>query len=143
MLADDIAAALPGLRAQAEAMMVDTCLIERQRVDVNGDPVRVMDPDTLAYTYVWDEVYAGKARAQRFRGQGLSDMVVGAVEFGKASLQVQVPIAVAGVRPGDRVTFTAVGAISDPALLSEVATVVDDLSKTHATKRTLICEEVT
>lgn len=142
MIADDIAAALPELRAHAESMMVDSCLITRQRLDPNGEPVRTMDPDTLELTYVWDEVYAGKCRVQRFRGQGLSDVMAGEVEFGKAYLQLQVPIAVLGVRPKDRVTFTAVGAISDPALLSEVATVVDDLSKTHATKRTLMCEVV-
>ena len=143
MLHDDIAAALPELRAHAESMMVDTVLIERQRVDEDGNPVRSMDPTTLEYTFVWDEVYAGKGRVQRFRGQGLSDVVVGGTEFGKASMQVQVPITVLGVRPKDRVTVTAVAPISDPALLSEVATVVDDLSKTHATKRTLMCEVVT
>lgn len=142
MLHDDIAAALPELRAHAESMMVDACLIERRRVDTNGEPVRVMDPVTLEYTDVWDEVYSGRCRVQRFRGQGLSDVLAGEVEFGKAYLQLQVPLAVLGVRPKDRATVTAVHAISDPALLSEVATVMDDMSKTHATKRTLMCEVV-
>lgn len=142
-LFDEVAAGLPELRAEMERGMVDSCLIERQRVDVNGNPVRSMDPTTLEYTDAWDEVYSGRCRVQRFRGQGLSDVMAGGAEFGKAFLQLQVPIAVVGVRPGDRVAFTAVGAVSDPALLSEVATVVDDLSKTHATKRTLMCEVVT
>lgn len=142
MLGDAVNATLPLLRAQAESLMVDTVLIDRQRLDANGDPIRTMDPETLELTYVWDEVYSGPARVQRFHGQGMSDVLAGEFEFGKAFLMLQVPIAVVGPRPKDRITVTAVAAISDPALAGETATVVDDLSKTHATKRTLMCEGV-
>ena len=44
MLHDDIAAALPELRAHAESLMVDSCAIARRRLDEDGVPVREMDP---------------------------------------------------------------------------------------------------
>lgn len=122
--------------------MVDTCTVERVRLDENKEPVREMDPVTLEVSEVWDVVHSGRCRSQRFRGQGLSDVVVGGVEFGKSSLMMQLPISALGVARGDRVTVTAVGAVSDPALVGVVATVVADVSKTHATKRTLMCEVV-
>ena len=139
MLFDDVAAALPGLRAEAERGMVDAVTIERQRVDGNGDPVTDLDPETLAEVPVFDAVHSGKARVQRGISQG-HEPVSGGVEFGVYRLEVQLPIAVVGVRPGDRVTVTA--ATFDPDLVGKVATVRAVPDKTHATKRSLMCEEV-
>lgn len=142
MLGDDIAAALPGLREHALSMMVDTCEIARRQVDANGEPVRELDPVTLELTDVWDAVHSGPCRVQRWTGQGMSNVVAGGYEFGNASLMVQLPIDAVGIRSGDRVEITDVSTVSDPALLGAVAWVKDDMTKSHATKRTLACEEV-
>lgn len=140
MIHDDIARVLPELQAHAESMMVDACRIERLAVDENGEPVRVMDPETLAYEDSWETVYAGKARVQRASTSSDHAADAGEFQYGVESVELQLPIAVAGVRRGDRVTVTS--STFDPDLLDVVATVRVNLTKTHPTKRTLICEEV-
>lgn len=143
MIHDDIAAALPELRAHAESLMVDSCTITSRRLDESGEPVREMDPVTLELTDVWDEVYAGRCRVQRPGAVMVGrEPVVGGVEFNVETVHVQVPLTVLGVKTNDRVTITAVGAISDPENLGLVASVRTNRHKTHATKRTLVCEEV-
>lgn len=137
MIGDDLAAALPELRAQAESMMRDTVLVERY----NGGFTR--DPVTLEDTPTFDTVYDGPGRVQRSGQLSPHETVAGEVEFGVNALMVQLPLSAAGVKKGDRVTVTAVGPVSDPDLLGLVATVQANLSKSHATKRTLVCEEVT
>lgn len=141
MIADPIAAALPELRAHAESLMTDSVAITRQRLDEDGEPVRVMDPVTLELTDVWDEVASTSARVQRTESQE-QEPVVGEVEHGVERLTVQAPLAVLGVKRGDRVTVTAVGPLSDPDLVGVVATVKANLVKTHATMRRLACEVV-
>lgn len=144
MIHDDIAAALPELRAHAESLMVDSCTITRRRLDESGEPVREMDPDTLELTDVWDEVYSGRCRVQRPGAVMVGrEPVVGGVEYSVETVHVQVPLAALGVKTDDRVTITAVGATSDPENLGLVASVRTNQHKTHATKRTLVCEEVT
>lgn len=144
MIHDDIAAALPELRAHAESLMVDSCTIARRRLDESGEPVRDMDPVTLELTDVWDEVYSGRCRVQRPGAVMVGrEPVVGGVEYSVETVHVQVPLAALGVKADDRVTITAVGAISDPENLGLVASVRTNQHKTHATKRTLVCEEVT
>lgn len=141
MIHDDIAAALPELRAHAESLMVDSCTITRRRLDEAGEPVREMDPVTLEYTDVWDEVASTSARVQRTESQE-QEPVVGDIEHGVERLTVQTPLTVSGVKRGDRVTVTAVGPLSDPDLLGMVATVKANLTKTHATMLRLACEVV-
>ena len=136
-LGDDLAAALPELRAQAESMMRDTVLVER----ANGGFTR--DPVTLEDTPTFDSVYSGSGRVQRSGQLSPHETVAGEVEFGVNALMVQLPLSAVGIRKGDRVTVTSVGPVSDPDLLDMVATVQANLSKSHATKRTLVCEEVT
>lgn len=144
MIHDAIAAALPELRAHAESLMVDSCTIARRRLDEDGEPVREMDPETLELTDVWDEVYAGKCRVQRPGAVMVGrEPVVGGVEYNVETVHVQVPLTVLGVKADDRVAITAVGAISDPDSAGMVLSVRVNQHKTHATKRTLVCEEVT
>lgn len=144
MIHDDIAAALRELRAHALRLMVDSCAITRRRLGEDGEPVREMDPVTLELTDVWDEVYAGRCRVQRPGAVMVGrEPVVGGVEYGVETVHVEVPLTVLGVKTNDRVTITAVGAISDPENLGLVASVRTNRHKTHATKRTLVCEEVT
>ena len=74
---------------------------------------------------------------------GSAEPVVGEREFGVNALTAQLPLTSLGVKRGDRVEVTAIGPLTDPDLLGAVATVKVNLTKTHATKRTLVCEEVT
>lgn len=134
MLADDIAAALPELRAQAESLMRDAVLIQRQ-TGVTTDPV------TLEETPTYATVYTGKARIQR-PGNQPADLVAGEVEFGIEAVLIQAPLTATGIDRDHRVTVTALGPESDPDLLGLVATVKANLTKSHPTKRTLVCEEV-
>lgn len=135
-LGDDIAATLPELRAHAESMMRDTIRLERQ-TGTTPDPV------TLEEVPTWATVYDGKARIQRTGQVSPSEQVVGEVEFGLNAVLIQLPLTAVGVKKGHRVTVAAVGPESDPDLLGLVATVQANLTKSHPTKRTLVCEEVT
>lgn len=137
-------AALRSRRREALRLMVDSCTITRRRLDENGEPVREMDPVTLELTDVWDEVYAGRCRVQRPGAVMVGrEPVVGGVEYNVETVHVQVPMTVLGVKADDRVTITATGAISDPDSVGMVLSVRVNQHKTHATKRTLVCEEVT
>lgn len=124
--------------------MVDSCTITRRRLGEDGEPVREMDPVTLELTDVWDEVYTGRCRVQRPGAVMVGrEPVVGGVEYSVETVHVQVPMTVLGVKADDRVTITATGAISDPDSVGMVLSVRVNQHKTHATKRTLVCEEVT
>jgi hypothetical protein len=135
MLGDDVAAELPRFRAQAESLMVDTVTVERP----DGTTI---DPDTLAEVVAFVEVYAGKARIQRPGALSPQDIVAGGYEFDERSVLAQLPLTATGIASADRLTVTAVGPLTDPDLDGLVATVQANLTKTHPTKRTLVCEEV-
>lgn len=141
MIGHDIAAALPEIRAHAESMMVDTCRIDRQRVDEDGNPVTEMDPVTLEIVEVWDVVHGGPCRAQRRDVSSSPEQMAGEFEFEVSPLEMQLPISATGVRRLDRVTITA--AAFDPELVGIEATVLTTRAKTHATKRELTCKVVT
>jgi len=132
----DIAAALPELRAHAESLMTDTVRLER----VTGS---TPDPVTLEMVDTYETVYEGEGRVQRSGQLSPHESVAGEVEFGVNALMVQLPLSASGIKKNDRVTVVAVDPVSDPDLLGLVATVRANLTKTHATKRTLVCEEVT
>lgn len=134
-LADEVAASLPEMRLEAESLMVDTVVVEQQ----DGTTI---DPDTLAEVLAWVPVYEGIARIQRPGALSPRDVVAGGYEFDERSILAQLPLAVTGIVSGHRVRVTAVGAVSDPDLVGLVATVQANLAKTHATKRTLVCQEV-
>ena len=136
MLGHDVAAALPDFRAHAESLMVDTVFVEVLTDEVDTDPV------TLVETPVWAEVYAGPGRIQRPGALSPREQVNGAYEFGIKSLLAQLPLSATGIERGMRVTVVAVGPLTDLDLLDVVATVQANLSKTHPSKRTLVCEEV-
>ena len=136
MIGDDLAAALPELRAQAESMMRDTVRVERETGTTTPDPV------TLEEVPVFALVLESKGRVQRSGQLSPRETVAGEVEFGVNALMVQLPLSAAGIKKGDRLTVTAIDAASDPDLLGLVATVQANLTKSHPTKRTLVCEEV-
>lgn len=134
MLADDVAAELPFLRAQAESLMVDTVLVQV----ATGETT--IDPDTLAEVPAFSDVYSGPARIQRPGSLSPRDDVAGAFEFNVEAVLAQLPLSAVGISYGMRLTVTAVGALSDPDLVGLVSTVRANLTKTHPSKRTLVCE---
>ena len=115
--------------------MVDSCRIER----ATGTTI---DPDTLAEVPVYETVYEGRCRVQRPGSLAPRESVAGGFEFGINTVTLQAPLSATGVRKYDRATVTAIADTTDPDLLGLVATVRANLTKTHPTKRTLICEEV-
>lgn len=136
MLGQDIAAELPGLRVEAESLMVDTLLVEVDTGDVDTDPV------TLEEVPVWAEVYAGPGRIQRPGALSPREQVAGGFEFDVRAVLAQLPLSATGIEQGMRVTAVALADTTDPDLLGLVATVQANLTKTHPTKRTLVCQEV-
>ena len=135
MLADAIREVLPVLRAEAEAMMVDSCTITR------ADGGTAMDPVTLEEVPTYAAVWSGKCRVQRSGALSPREQSGAAgFEFGIDSLLIQLPLSATGIKRGDVLTVT--DATTDPDLLDVKATVQANMAKTHATKRTLVCEEV-
>ena len=135
MIADDIAAFLPQMRAQAESLMVDACTIKRQTGEVtNPDP-----PFDVTPTY--QTVYTGKCRVQSSTTQGTQNPEAGGREWTLQAYVVQLPIEGSGdIEPGDIVTVTA--ASLDADLVGREFTVAQNPPKTHATMRRLQVEEV-
>lgn len=129
------ASAVAAGRAAAEALMVDEVTIDR------ATGATTLDPVTLAEVPVFAPVYSGPARIQRTNSLSPSDTVVGGFEFTTSAFLAQLPLSASGIRKGDRLTVTAI-ASADADLLGLVGTVRGNLTKTHPTKRTLVCEEV-
>jgi hypothetical protein len=119
-------------RAAAEALMVDACLIREITGESTG-PGGVVTP-----TYA--TVYEGKCRIQQPDAQARQE------DSGQAYLlmsrrQLQLPMAVTGVRADQVVTITA--SVNDPDLTGRVFVVRDEAAKTHATSRRVGIEERT
>ena len=98
-LVDDILRALPVFRAEAESLMVDTCLITR------GGAV-VTDSDTGNVTRTRTTVYEGKCQVQSKNSSTANPEAGGAV-FTVVSRQVKIPANSADVKDGDEVEITA------------------------------------
>lgn len=133
MLGDDIAAALPELRAQAESMMVDTCKVEY----VNGT---TWDEGSGTSVPAYATRYEGKCRVQTTLTSEANPNA-GEREWTVQSLTVAVPMSAIGFEVGDRVTITS--AALDADLVGRVFTVVALAHKTHMTARRLRVDEVT
>lgn len=139
MLGDDIAQALPGLRAQSESLMVDTCIITK-----DGEGESALDPDT-------DEridpprvaVYEGKCRIQVasiIAGSSTSEAGERAWVVQDATLQLPVPDTEV-VAIGHIAEITT--CVNDDALVGHKLTVTALHTKTHATSRRLRVTEAT
>jgi hypothetical protein len=97
-LVDDILAALPVFRHEANSLMLDECTITRP-----GEPVT--DPDTGDVTNSAETVYAGKCKVQS-KDSATSSPEAGEHTFTVVSRQVHIPANAADVRDGDVVTIT-------------------------------------
>jgi hypothetical protein len=131
----DRAALLARAQAAAEAGMVDTCTIRR----VTGE---AMDPNTgvVGPTYLSPDPYAGKCRVQQH--QATADQHDAGQDYLLLlRLEVQLPMAVAGLEVGDEVTITA--SAYDPDLPGRVFLIHDLAHKTEATARRVQCTERT
>ena len=125
-------------RRWAEALMVDTLVVD---VPTGGTTT---NPNTLAEVPIYGApIYNGPGRIQRSGAMSPRDNVAGGFEFGVGTPIAQLPLSATGIPKGARVTVAAIGDTTDPDLLGLVATVQANLTKTHPTKRTLVCEEVT
>ena len=135
MLGDDLAAALPELRAHAESMMLDACTI------TGPGSAPVWDEATGEWSTPGSAtVYQGKCRVQRADGPPAGSQA-GSADWSLNHVRVDLPVATStAVREGHVVTITA--AAFDPQLVGVVATVVGEHHKTLATARRLQCEEV-
>lgn len=132
-LAADLSAALPFLQAEAEAMMVDTCIIDRP-----GEPVT--DPDSGAVTPSHTLVYEGKCKVQQTQAQASSPEAGGAV-FTVQTSRLDLPVGAGPIETGDRIRIT--GARFDPALLGSEFRVTELFKKSWPTAQRIPVEELT
>lgn len=132
-LASDLSAALPFLQAQAESLMLDSCIIDRP-----GEPVT--DPETGAVTPSYTPVYEGKCKVQLGASQAASPEAGGAV-FNVQRSRLDLPIGVGPIETGDRVRITA--ARFNPALADNVYRVTELFEKTWQTAQRIPVEELT
>jgi hypothetical protein len=99
-LMDDILAALPVFRVEAESLMIDTCRIARRTGEL------VTDPSTGDVTNSAETVYEGKCKVQS-KDSATSNPEAGGAVFTVVSRQVHIPANAALVRDGDIVEITA------------------------------------
>lgn len=133
LLGVDVDEALPVLRAHAESLMRDSCVIERR-----GEPVR--DEVTLETREDWQVVYSGPCRVKAGGSQPSTDAVAGGLVT-VADAVVKLPVGPERFADDDRVTVT--GSAYDPALVGAVFTVLARETVTTATSRRLHVSEVT
>ena len=136
MLADEIAAALPGLRAEAEARMVDSCTITSGSTPgAWNDTTGVFDPPTKVI------VYSGKCRVRNaFGAPQATD--AGETMWGVDQCVVSVPVeGSAAVTDGHEVEITA--CVNDPGMVVQTFTVMAGHFQTDSTARRLPCQVVT
>ena len=135
-LGDDLAAALPVLRAEAESMMRDACTVSRA-----SDAPPVFNDETGLYEpATGSTVYSGRCQVQ------LVDVLPQVAVSGEADVSsqraiVKLPVdGSEGVKIGDVVVITA--ATLDADLLGRSYVVRGLHHKSFATARRLQCEEV-
>ena len=136
MLVDDIAHALPELRAQAESLMTSTCTI---REKASGEPVT--GPDGEVTFPPGPVVYSGKCRVRPAGGQS-GTVDVGGAELFTFDYLVSLPFDADGsanVREG---MPCRIDTSPDPALVGVEVEVSKVDRGDHITARRLFCSEV-
>lgn len=124
MIGDDIAAALPELRAEAESLMHDECRIER----ADG---WTTDPDNGQRIKTWRPVAATPCRVVRV-GTSNHREPAGGQTRDIAGLELRLPWSASDLQLGDRLTLTT---SSDPRLLDAPITITEVSHATHAVAR--------
>lgn len=124
MIGDDIAAALPALRAEAESLMVDRGTIER----ADGWDV---DPDNGQRVPRWAAVATTPVRVVRVTVADLQSST-GGQSLTQAVVEFRAPWTLADLRIGDRIILTA---SADSRLLGVPIVVSEIDHATHAVAR--------
>lgn len=97
---------LPELRAQAESLMTEQCVIERPGPTA-------YNPDTHTDEPTWGHVYAGRCRVRPISGMSGAELSeIFGQEITTLAHAGTLPITVTGARAGDRLTITS--ADTDP-----------------------------
>ena len=136
MLADDIAATLPGLRAEAEARMSDTfTAYAYTTIKVDG----IDEQDWAAQYETPGRVSGTSANA---RDTYTRYVQVGGVERPEVQGGLHIPLSADLPEIGWRFECTAVGPASDPALLGRRWQVTNVPTKSYATARRLDVVEI-
>ena len=127
-----VSATLRG-RAAAEALMLDSCKVERP-----GDPVT--DPESGNVTPSMSPVYEGKCKVQQTMSQGANPSA-GSHAFTIQDSRVDFPVSAGPLMVDDVVTITA--SELDPQLVGTVFRVAELFHKTYATAQRTRVDEVT
>ena len=137
MLGQEIAAALPELRAHAASLMVDACIVTRGGGVIWDDAAGgyIPDPNDPPTT-----VYEGKCRL-RNAAPAPQNADAGETTWAVDLVVVSLPVVGSeGVADGDTVTVTA--SSFDAAAVGAVLTVQSAHVQTHSTARRLSCQVV-
>lgn len=126
-LRSDVEFVLPELRAAAESLMTDTCVIGTESTD------QVLNQDTLEYEYVFTPVYDGPCRFKAGNVQA-SDVESASQLLVSQLATLSLPIDTStDVRNGMQVRVT--GSVTDPALPGTTATIEAPFRSSYATAR--------
>lgn len=134
-LAWDVQNTLPGLRAQAEGLMVDACTI-------TGPVTKEWDEDTSSYTETRPTIYEGACRVRVATLQPL-DVTVQGQALVQDDYVLSIPVDAAGsgsVGKGHQVTVTACR--NDPSLVGIQFQILAEHHMTFATARRFPIQQV-
>lgn len=120
-------------RREAEALMVDVCVVRRQ----TG---KATDPVTGRVVPVLAPVYSGACKVQQTMAQS-NTTVSGDYQFTLQNTRLDVPVSAGPLRVNDTVELTS--SALDPQLVGRVYRVVELFHKTFATSQRTRVEEVT
>lgn len=128
-----VAAAVPIMRAHAESLMLDRCRIDRAASSFDEAQQKTVTTWASVHVNVPCMVDDEPAPAR---------LLVTDQAASPDGPDLYVPVAVTGIKPDDRVTITAIGPETDPALLGAVLWVTSDDTQSHAVERHLTCRRV-
>lgn len=119
-------------RREAQALMLDTCMVHRP-----GEPVTDEDGNVTASLTL---LYTGACKIQQTLAQS-SNPEAGGHQFTVQDTRWDTPVAAGPFDVGDVVTI--IGAVLDPQLVGRVFRVTEPFHKTGATAQRTRVEEVT
>ena len=136
MLGDEVAAALPDMRAAAESLMTSTWRIERQVV-IDGKPAaEVINHKSVPIREV---AYKGKAKLQTYEGHEVA-LPAGGATVVQQRMSLHLPVHAFRPLPGDVATCLA---SSDPLMVGKRVRVVQAAPfKEHATAYRVFVDEL-
>lgn len=119
-------------RSAAEALMVDTCRIERP-----GEVVT--DPETGVVSRPFELVYEGRCKVQQTMAQSRSAEAGGAV-LTVLDTRLDIPIGAGPIAVNDRVSMLT--GVYNPALVGNVYRITEPFEKSFPTAQRLRVEEL-